>query len=322
MKKAIWISWNYSQRSRNLAHVMNIPLYVLEIENNLICRHLISSIWTLYILLKIKPTIVYMQYSFLLLILVDIYKLLFIFKVKIICDCHTKAIKRKMTGVMGIIFKNLKSYSFILADLSIISNTGLIPEISKYTKNYYILNDKIPKQIINKKRKTRNYSVFICSYAPDEPLEEVIKASMILSGKTNIMCTGRIPKNLQDIKKRKFNNIHFTDYLEYERYMDLVSNAICLIALTTEEDCLQCGGYEGLSIGVPIVVTDTRAMREYFGNSAVFVKNESKEIAEGVVLAIKNCKKLKYNMKKIKESREKEFERRVSRLKHIVSDLV
>jgi glycosyltransferase involved in cell wall biosynthesis len=251
--------------------------------------------------------------------MIGLYKFLLSKKTEIICDCHTKALKRKINGKLGKIFTYIKSMSFRFVNLSIISNHGLTQEISKYTKYFFILPDPIPEINTIKLLKDKNYSIFVCSYASDEPLKEVIKAAEILIGFTLIICTGKIPKNLLYIKNEKFKNIRFTDYLSYNVYVDMINNARCIIALTKEDDCLQCGGYEGLAVGVPIVVSDTTALREYFLDSAVYVENAAKEIAEGIIYAINNKEKLSINMEKIKNKRKNEFKKQISQLKKSIS---
>ena len=319
MKEGIWITWNSSQRSYNLSKVLNLALYDLEICNSAIVRFIICSILTIFILIRIKPQKVFIQYSFLLLIIVDLYKIIFgEAKINIICDCHTKAIKRDLRGKIGKIFNGIKSYSFRYVDLCIISNNGLVPNIRRYTKYFYILPDKIPDMKSGKRKIKTNYSVFICSFSEDEPIEEVIKASDILNGLTVIKCTGKIPKKYKKFLSEGANNIVFTDFLEYNDYIDLLANADCIIALTEEEACLQCGGYEGLSIGVPIVVSKTTALKKYFLDAAVYVHNEADKIAEGVEFAIANRKKLIKNMTKIRIDRKKQFQEKICKLNQII----
>ena len=97
-----------------------------------------------------------------------------------------------------------------------------------------------------------------------------------------------------------------------------MANADCLIALTEEEDCLQCGGYEGLALGVPIVVSKTTALKKYFLDAAVYVHNEADKIAKGVEYAIANKKKLIRNMQKLRIDRQKQFQEGIFKLNQII----
>ena len=158
MKEGIWITWNSSQRSYNLSKVLNLPLYDLEICNNAIVRFIICSILTIFILIRIKPQKVFIQYSYLLLIIVDLYKIIFgETKINIICDCHTKAIKRNLGGEIGKVFNGIKCYSFRYVDLCIISNNRLSPIVKRYAKYLFILPDKIPDlEAVKNETKSQN----------------------------------------------------------------------------------------------------------------------------------------------------------------------
>jgi len=53
-------------------------------------------------------------------------------------------------------------------------------------------------------------------------------------------------------------------------YYNLISNADCLLALTYEDDCLQSGAYEAFGIEVSRVISESKALRDYFGESAIY----------------------------------------------------
>ena len=55
--RKIWITWHYSARSRNLADHLNIPLFELMIVKNSLARHVVSSLWTLKVLIVNRPKI-------------------------------------------------------------------------------------------------------------------------------------------------------------------------------------------------------------------------------------------------------------------------
>ena len=318
MKKN-WITWHHSQRSRNLANDLKLP--ILEYVNNstLFSRHFFSSIWTCYILIRHRPLTIYIQYSFLLLLIIAIYKLCNVRKVQVICDCHTKALRKKLENPLANLFWGLKKLSFSLADLSIISNKGLIADVEKLTDKYFILPDKIPKiNLAQEFTPSDAFCVFVCSYAVDEPLTEIIKAAEELHDEIQIFCTGSIPNSLSELKSQTFNNIYFTDYLEDNDYINLLSNAQCIIALTTENNCLQCAGYEALSLEIPVVLSKTQALKNYFKDSAIFVENEANSIVLGIKKSIQHREVLIQRIKRMKKIRTIEYEEKMNKLRRIV----
>ena len=52
--------------------------------------------------------------------------------------------------------------------------------------------------------------------------------------------------------------------------------------LTTLEDCLLCGAYEALAAGKPLVISNTRALADYFGAAAILTDNTPEAISERV----------------------------------------
>ena len=317
--KEIWISWHVSQRSSNLAEDLGLPILVKVIENNPLSRHLFSSIWTIYILLKLRPEKIYLQYSFLLLLVLAGYKNLAPYTVSIICDCHTKALRRSIKGGIGKIFWWIKKKSFQSVSMGIVSNVEMVPDITKLTMSYCVLPDKIPDVKANTSTKANaTYCVFVCSYAVDEPLDDVIATASRLNGSIRIYCTGKIPRKLTYLKANPHDNITFTDYLSQNEYNDLVTNADCILALTSEEGCLQCAGYEALSAEVPMVLSDTTALRAYFEGAAIYVNHDAHDLENGIRQAVNNRVELLYEILRVKKVREHEYTTALKTLKRLI----
>jgi len=100
----------------------------------------------------------------------------------------------------------------------------------------------------------------------------------------------------------------------FNEYYNLISNADCLLALTYEDDCLQSGAYEALGVEVPIVISDSKALRDYFGESAIYTDHNPINIASNIQKAIKNRMKLQINEINIKNLRNEEFKSQVDKL--------
>jgi len=317
-EKNVWLTWHYQARSRNLAKIFNLKLYEYFRNKNLFERHLFSFFWAIKILFKVRPKIVFIQYSFLLLLIVAVYKKIRFKKVLLVVDCHTKALRRRATGVFASLFWRLKTWSFNAADLTIISNEGLIRDISELHNNFVILPDKISEERIEKlKSKKEKYCVYISSFQIDEPFEEVLKASELLKNKLKFYWTGKCPTKVKEVKNN-FPNVKFTDYLSFPDYYNLIGNADCLLALTTEDDCLQSGAYEALNMEVPFVISNKKALQSYFQNAAIYTSHNPSDIAEAIENAISNRDIIKHNILKIKSLRNKEFDEISAKIKNIM----
>jgi len=318
--KTMWLSWHYQARTRNIAKSLNVPVYEYFRNDDLLSRHLLSSLWTIKVLITRRPDNILIQYSFMLLLIIAIYKLLRFNKVIIIVDCHTKALRRKAKGLLNYIFWPLKKLSFYYANVTIISNTGLVPDIKKLHDNFIILPDKIPEVKINLvKPYPFKYCVNISSFSVDEPFDEILELSEILKEDIKIFWTGKYPQKVNKIKSN-YTNIEFTGYISFDEYYNLIANADCLLALTTEEDCLQSGAYEAISFEVPLVISNTKALRNYFQDAAIYTEHVPQSIAVAILQAMENASVIKTSMRELKKIRSKEFNSELNKISYLFKD--
>lgn len=313
----IWITWHYAARSRSLAKEFGLTIHELQITFNTFFRHFFSSFWTLWILLKERPNIVFIQYSFLLLIQVAFYKKMSPGKIQIIADCHTKALRRKKEGFLDSFFSYLKKKSFTLVDFSIVSNAGMESDIKKLHSKYFFIPDKIPDIVANiqKELNDRKYCVYVSSLAVDEPFNEIFDvANSLQKDGISLFWSGKKPKQ-ELLTSKETSNIIFTGYLEFSDYYDLIKNADCILALTTEEDCLQSAAYEALAVETPMVVSDTNALRKFFKTSALYTNHDAPEIYNVIKTAIASSDERVREIRKVKEIQNESFNVLISALK-------
>lgn len=319
-KNKIWITWHHQARSKNLAKLLELDLYEKQIDGHFLKRHLGSFVWTWKVLFKNRPDVIYIQLSFLLLIAVYIYKKFSLRDVYLVADCHTKALRRSMksSSVVGNFLKKLKKKCFGEVDLSIISNNEMIDDIEKLHYDYIILPDQIPtieQPEKNSKYTADNYVVMVCSYAVDEPFTEMMEAARYLPKDLTVYMTGTPPKEL--IRQEHLPiNLHFNGYVSFNKYYQLITHAQCVVGLTTEKGCLQSCAYEGLAVETPMVLSKTNALKDYFGNAAIYTNHDAENIALAIKKAIKHSQKLKSEIRKVKDKRKKEFYEQLAKLKN------
>jgi glycosyltransferase involved in cell wall biosynthesis len=116
--------------------------------------------------------------------------------------------------------------------------------------------------------------VFPASGADDEPIDAVIEAAELLRGSARIVVTGR--------HRRPLGAAQAVGFLPVDDYRGLLAGAAAVLALTTREATMQCAAYEALHLGLPIVCSDTVALRGALGPSAVVVSNTGESIAAGI----------------------------------------
>ncbi len=314
----LWISWHRSRRTRTLARALNTRLCEIQIEGGIVGRHGLSAMWTLSILRKWRPRIILLQYSFLLMIILALYKKLAPYSVVLVSDCHTKALRRELSGAAGWCFRILKRKSLSTASLLIISNKGLLPEAQFFNRRCFVLPDHIPELSTGTRElRGREYCVFVMSYARDEPFEVLFHAAEIVSAKTTVYITGQTP-NVYRMRFHRHSGVYFTDFLSDGDYDQLLAGASCIVALTCDQDCLQSAGYEALAVCVPFVTSDTAALRQYFGNAAIFVEHEPSAVAVGIEHALTLRGEYKNRLAQLKRTRDDESEASLQTLRKAI----
>lgn len=122
--------------------------------------------------------------------------------------------------------------------------------------------------------------VFPASGAPDEPLDAVRGAAALLAERgLEVVVTGR-QKGLA-----AGPGLRPSGWLEEREYEDLLRSSVCVLALTTREHTLQRAAYEALERDLPVVCSDTRALREAFGPAAEYATSTASGIADAVLRA-------------------------------------
>lgn len=122
--------------------------------------------------------------------------------------------------------------------------------------------------------------VFPASGAPDEPLGAVLEAAALLAGTATIVVTGKAHG------LRPQPGLHLTGFLPEEQYQALLRRASVILALTERENTMQRAGYEAVQVGVPLVCSDRKVLREFFAGAAVYTDHTPEGIAEAVRSAL------------------------------------
>jgi glycosyltransferase involved in cell wall biosynthesis len=210
------------------------------------------------------------------------------------------------------------------ADLNVVTNKYLAMDIENNSGKTFVLEDKVPKfKNFNKIKLKGKYNIaFVCTFQKDEPYTEVINSGELIDQSIYIYITGSHSK----VKKRNYienapKNIIFCGYLPSRKYLELLYSSDLIMDLTLMEDCLVCGAYEGLSFDKPLILSKTKATKEYFQSGAVFTGNTSREIAASINFAIQNIDQIKSEIKILKKNIEYAWSKKMDLFREKIFEL-
>jgi len=126
-------------------------------------------------------------------------------------------------------------------------------------------------------RESEDYVVFPASYAPDEPLEEVLSAVLGSALNIKLYVTGdwRRRKDLKD--RYESSKIIFTGYLPTDEFYKLLCKAKAVITGTKREYTLLMSAWEAVAFRKPLIVNKTRTLEKIFKDYAIFYDHKNPE---------------------------------------------
>jgi glycosyltransferase involved in cell wall biosynthesis len=127
-----------------------------------------------------------------------------------------------------------------------------------------------------------DYIVFPASFAPDEPLEEVINSINSFNLDVKIYVTGNW-KRQPRITKYASDKIKFTGYLKDGEYYKLLLNAKAIVTGTKREYTSLMSAWEAIAYTKPLALTKTKTLENLFKDYAVFYDwRDSRSIVNAV----------------------------------------
>jgi glycosyltransferase involved in cell wall biosynthesis len=276
----IWISWSFHRRSTELARAFSARYVHMDNgQRGRLGRYAHCVPRTLALLLREKPSLLFVQNPSLLLTTIAVL-LRPLFRYTLVNDLHTPYIR--LTGIRKRIFWRLQEFCARHADLTIVTNEG-VKESLPAGGAVAILPDKIPSigRSADREPDGSTRVLFVCSFAEDEPYEEVRRAAALIDESIAIFVTGN-HRSAGWSTEEMPPNLHLTGYLPVEEYEELLHSADIVMTLTAQENCLVCGAYEGVAAGKPLILSNRRALRDYFSAGAVYVDHTPESIAGGI----------------------------------------
>ncbi|MEO9320427.1 MAG: glycosyltransferase [Nitrososphaera sp.] len=244
-----------------------------------------------------------------------LYRSLFERNARIIVDAHTADFEPPWSRLMAIHRKILGR-----ASLVIVTNNGLKQRVmSRYSvKRCQVLADRVPATAerirtdndLSKPSRSSFKVAVVCSFAPDEPIREVIAAACLVPEATfYITGDSRHAEKFGVAPRGKNNdgNVVFTGYLPKSDYLSLLSDADAVMALTNRDDTMLSGAAEALGLARPLITSSWPALKEYFDRGTLYVDNSPGQIAAAVRRAMSNLPRLTEEIDELRLVKQQEW---------------
>ncbi len=157
----------------------------------------------------------------------------------------------------------------------------------------------------------------IASFMEDEPIDLVFGAAQCLP-EVRFYVTGDCRRMGPGLPTHTPANCSLTGYLPYEAYIGLLRAVDAIVILTTRDNSLLMGGFEAVSLGTPLIVSDQPALRDYFCLGTVYVPNTVEGICEGVRRAQSERARLRQEIVLLQQRLQVEWERKFAELQQLL----
>ena len=281
MNDGIWITWELHRRNRGISQALSWNLCEIRIKKSIFFRFILSIYKTGKIIHSKRPKFVVAQNPSIVLSMITVFLRLF-YKYVLIIDAHNSGIYplEGKSKILMVISKFLQKS----ADITIVTNDSLKKIVDRNGGKAFVLPDKIPiVPEIEKRNLPGKFKIArISTFHDDEPYKNIIDSGNFISKDIHIYMTGNYKGKVQ--KNKLPENVKLLGYITEKEYWRLLSAVDGIIDLTRRENCLVCGAYEGLAVGKPLILSNTKTIKSYFSKGCIYVSTNSKDIAKGIML--------------------------------------
>ena len=275
MRRALALTWFQHRRTKELCAGLDIELLVLTTKLGGLLRYLVLGARTLVQLARRRPKVLLVQNPSLILAALAA-AVRGVLGYRLVVDAHNEAVVPFINRQRWV--ARLSQWVIRRADLTIVSNRQLAERVLRQGGEPYTLPDRIPMPpAVPARTLSGTFNVvLIATFAPDEPIAEVLEA--VRGVEVELYVTGDHRKLDGAVAARAPGNVRFTGFLDELDYWSLLRAADAIVDLTLMDDCLVCGSYEALALGKPMLLSNNSATVELFGDSAVFTNNTVADI--------------------------------------------
>jgi glycosyltransferase involved in cell wall biosynthesis len=112
--------------------------------------------------------------------------------------------------------------------------------------------------------------------------------------------------------------VHLTGFVPDDVYYGLMDASDAVLCLTTRDHTMQRGACEALSMGVPIITSDTALLRTYFRMGTVHVRNDRDAIRAGVERMVAGHDRFSAEIRQLQKLQRVEWDQALAELVDLV----
>ena len=325
----LFIAWiAYQRRAASMQPYFGYELKfvptMIKTKTLKVADYVIKLLCTVFYLLKYRPKVLWTQLPPTFLTKLSIlYKRISQNTVVIIADCHNGVFWGKWDKYLKV--EKLNKYDIVIVHNWAIKNVVVNKGVDE---NKIVILETKPAQknldntAVSSKKSNRPQVLMPCAFDIDEPLEVVFEAARKIP-EIDIIVSGSKERGeiLFDYGKKP-SNVHLIGYLSKKDYETTFQQSDLILGLTTEDHIQLSVANEATGFEIPMVISDTKLLRDLFNKGAVYVETLSAtSIANGIKDAFQNIEFLKEDIKILKIERNKKWEKMASSLKERIEKL-
>ena len=243
-------------------------------------------------------------------------------KGKVIPDLHTAAYTDHYYGIKKIIAQWIWKKCPIVIIHNQESKEFLAKKQPNLADKLFVLEDAIPDFREHPKQQPESspVGVLVSRFADDEPIEEFLEAASRIKDCT-FYVTGNFKKAKFDLTPYREEHIRFPGFVSDNDYQHMLGNADFITVLTTREMTLLSGGYEALALEKPSILSKTKTLMDYYGDSALYTENKADNIESSIRRLLENHALYQEKVVVHKNIKVKDFNTKASTLLDILERL-
>jgi glycosyltransferase involved in cell wall biosynthesis len=315
-----FVSWiAHSRRSQLIADKFGMRLYLVHALKRrpwlAPLRYLLQSLQTLRLLFRDRPRVVFVQNPPIFAALM-VYLYARLTGARYVIDAHT-------TALLAPVWRwswPLHGFLSRRAVTTLVTNEHLRRRVSGWGAPTFIVAD-IPAVF----PPGRPYPVaaafnvaVINTFAPDEPLAEVLQAAAALPD-VRFYITGDPIRARKLLLREPPANVTFTGFLPDDDYIGMLRAVQAILVLTTRDHTMQRGACEAVALGKPIITSDWPLLREYFHQGTLHVDNTHAGIAAAVRQMQQDLPRLEREVLALQRERWLEWETKQAQLAELLA---